>query len=85
MVDDLNARVRAILTKDWDPVGVGNEPKAADEYDDYVPAVVAMIRTRTSVDAIGEYLLTVERRKMGLAGDATRARSVAAALLRSFA
>lgn len=84
-MDDLNARVRVILTKDWDPIGVGNEPKAADEYDDYVPSVAAMVRARQSADAVAEYLLTIERRQMGLAGDAALARSVAATLLRSFA
>lgn len=85
MADDLNARVRAILTKDWDPIGVGNEPKAAAEYDDYALSVIAMIRARQSADAVAEYLLTIERRKMGLAGDAARARTVATRLLRTVA
>ena len=77
MADDMHARVRAILMQDWDPIGVADEPKAADEYDKYVPAIVAMLRTGPSADALAAHLLQIETTAMGLAGDAARARSVA--------
>jgi len=33
------ARVREILMRDWDPIGVSRVPEAADEYDRYVGKV----------------------------------------------
>lgn len=81
MADDMHARVRAILMQDWDPIGVAGVPNAADEYDQYVPAIVMILRGRGSVDAVAAHLLQIEKDKMGLTGDAARARSVAGKLL----
>jgi hypothetical protein len=33
------ARVREILMREWDPIGVAGSPEAADEYDSYVGKV----------------------------------------------
>jgi len=81
MADDMHARVRAILMRDWDPIGIGDQPKLAEEYDAYVPAIVAMIRARQSADALAAQLLQIEKTKMGLAGNTARAQSVAGKLL----
>lgn len=47
--------VREILWRDWDPIGCG---VPEDEYDDYVPPVVAMLTQGKGRDDVGEYLRT---------------------------
>jgi hypothetical protein len=37
------ARVREILMREWDPIGVSGVPEAADEYDRYVGTVYVML------------------------------------------
>lgn len=79
--DDLSKGVRALLLREWDPVGVGSEKKAADEYDTYVPQISGMILRGDTAATLARYLLQVERVQMGLPGNEGRARSVAAALI----
>ncbi len=45
--------VRAILWRDWDPIGCG---VPEDEYDDYVPSVVAMLTQGKGRDDDTDYL-----------------------------
>jgi len=45
--------VREILWRDWDPIGCG---VPADEYDDYVPPVVAMLSQGKSRTDVADYL-----------------------------
>jgi len=45
--------VREILWRDWDPIGCG---VPADEYDDYVPPVVAMLSQGKSESDVADYL-----------------------------
>ncbi len=70
------------LIKEWDPIGVGDEPEAQDEYDDYVPAVHKLLITRASADEIFDYLWWLETEHMGLRGDRRRTKAFAARLLR---
>ena len=81
MATELESEVRALLMREWDPIGVRAEPAAHDEYDDYIPQLARMIRSKKSSDEVAKYLLKVETINMGLAGDANRARSVAMQLV----
>ncbi len=45
--------VRAILWRDWDPIGCG---VPEDEYDDYVPPVVAMLTQGKTRADVADYL-----------------------------
>lgn len=45
--------VREILWRDWDPIGCG---VPEDEYDDYVPPVVAMLTQGKAREDVGDYL-----------------------------
>ncbi len=45
--------VHVILWQDWDPIGCGVPD---DEYDDYVPAVVAMLTQGKGRDDVAAYL-----------------------------
>jgi hypothetical protein len=80
-VDDLSAKIRPLLLRDWDPIGVADEPRAQDEYDAYAPKVARMIADGTAASDVAAYLLSIERDRMGLPGDAGRAARVARQLL----
>jgi hypothetical protein len=63
------ARVREILMREWDPVGVAGSPEAADEYDSYVGAVYVMLMDqRATQDQIAAYLYDITTGHMGMTG-----------------
>lgn len=80
MTTALEGKIWELLMREWDPIGVREEPAARDEYDDYVPQVARLIRSKEPPDKLAKYLLSVETVNMGLPGDADRARSVATRL-----
>lgn len=58
--------IRRILMSKWDPIGVRDEPMAADEYDGYIGDICALLdRDATDKEIIG-YLFAVETDRMGL-------------------
>jgi hypothetical protein len=78
---DLTNAVREILLADWDPIGVGDVPQAADEYDDYALRIARMLAGGTSVAELSGYLLEIETDTLGLKGDPARATRAAERLL----
>ena len=77
-VDKLSRSVRTILMREWDPIGVVDEPAAQDEYDADVGTVVQLLRRNASLDDL--YLRRVETDLIGLPGDADRSHRAAQAL-----
>lgn len=75
------ARVRDILMREWDPIGVFG--RVEDEYDAYVGTVYVMLMDqRASAEEIAAFLLDIEARHMGLApGDRARSQRVAEMLI----
>ena len=69
--------IRSILLTDWDPIGIKDEPKAADEYDEYIGDLSALLKNAASAEEIANYLVKIEREFMGLPGDISRAKAVA--------
>ncbi len=57
------ARIREILNRDWNPIGIGDLPD--DEYDDYVGKVAAIVNAGGSDQEILEYLTWAEADHMG--------------------
>lgn len=55
-----------ILTHEWDPIGVGDEPMAQDEYNAYIGGVLSMLRSGKNDKAIAKHLLQIETEDMGL-------------------
>ena len=76
----LEARVREVLLRSWDPIGIAGVAAAKDEYDQYVKPIAAMIIAGTAVGELSEYLVEIETSRMGLKGDHRRAHSAAAQL-----
>jgi hypothetical protein len=61
------ARVREILLRDWDPIGVYGIPGATDEYDTYADrAYVMLMDEGATVSEIAGYLHSVATEHMGL-------------------
>ena len=69
-----------VLMESWDPIGVADQPAAADEYDSYVPALGSILKAGATLEEIANYLSQIRREQMGLfshaAADLAAARSV---------
>ncbi|SFK55551.1 hypothetical protein [Methylocapsa palsarum] len=72
--EETTKRIRTILLKDWDPLGVGDNPNLADEYDAYIPSVLALLGNHCTVDELERHLLGVEA-SWELAPDSTAAQT----------
>jgi hypothetical protein len=79
-VSDLFPLVREVLLHQWDPIGVAKIPAAHDEYDRYARRICERIKRGDDVRKLATYLLDLEMRSMGLAGNAARCDRVAASL-----
>ena len=79
-IDRIEKMVRTILLNDWDPIGVAGVHEAADEYDCYAAPIARMIVAENSISSLADYLIGIEVGAMGLKGDQSRARIVAAKL-----
>jgi hypothetical protein len=78
-------RLREILNRDWDPIGVVRDFSADDEYDGYVGKIAAMLRDNASDEELLTYLKWAEVEHMGLGParfDRTRILEVITALRR---
>ncbi|MBA7483723.1 hypothetical protein ES707_19240 [subsurface metagenome] len=61
------ARVREILLRDWDPIGVYGIPQATDEYDAYADkAYVMLMDEGATASEIAGYLYIVATEHMGI-------------------
>jgi len=64
----IRAEIGRILLKDWDPIGVADEPEAQDEYESYVYGVLTLLLGAASEDEIVEHLFLIETERMGMSG-----------------
>lgn len=61
------ARVREILFRDWDPIGINDDPDASRQYVRYADAAYVMLMDeRAGSEAIARYLFGVAVELMGL-------------------
>ena len=77
---ELYRRVSDVLLHEWDPLGVSEDPDAADEYHGYLPEVYRRVQAGASPDALADALLRVERQSMSLWLPGERLLTVAARL-----
>jgi hypothetical protein len=88
MDDHLLERVRLILLRDWDPIGITKKfsynENAEDEYDRYASCIFNMITQGASRDEIFDYLKWVATERMGLSiFQEQKARHVAELIMQS--
>jgi alkanesulfonate monooxygenase SsuD/methylene tetrahydromethanopterin reductase-like flavin-dependent oxidoreductase (luciferase family) len=63
----LYARIREVLLRDWDPMGLGDALGAPDDYDAVARELHALVTDpETTAERIAAYLRWVEREQMGL-------------------
>lgn len=61
--------LRAILMREWDPIGVADISEVADEYDDYVLHIGSMLADGTDEAEIAEYLRESREITIGVGSD----------------
>jgi hypothetical protein len=66
---EIRAQIRQTLMSKWDPIGVSDEPCAADEYDMYIGDVYVLLESRVTASEMASYLQDIETRRMGLVDD----------------
>jgi len=73
--------IRHILLREWDPIGVADEPAAQDEYDGYVHEIHGMLIRHEPRHKVVDHLWWIETEYMGLFGNHSRTESVVDRLL----
>ncbi|ACK51925.1 hypothetical protein Msil_3014 [Methylocella silvestris BL2] len=73
---DDSVLVRKVLLENWEPI-VCNEILPDDEYDIYIPKLIAFLEAGASRERIIDYLLFVEGVRMGVETDHERVAKVA--------
>lgn len=56
--------IRHVLLHEWDPIGVGDEPNAYDEYDSYIEGICNLLVSNVPPDEIEKHLSSIETTKM---------------------
>ena len=73
--------IHDVLIKEWDPIGVGDQPLAQDEYDSYIPGIINLLTIGADRVRLIDHLQQLETVSMGLRGDCERNTLVAKRLL----
>jgi hypothetical protein len=63
---DWRAKIRDVLNREWDPIGVAGDGGVEDEYDGYMGKIAAMIRENASDEEMIAYFKWAEVENMGL-------------------
>ena len=63
---DWLSRLREVLNRDWDPIGVAGEGGVDDEYDGYMGKLATMLRDNSGDEEMLAYFKWVEVERMGL-------------------
>jgi hypothetical protein len=63
------SRLREVLNRDWDPIGVAGDGSVEDEYDGYMGKIAAMLRDNASDEELLAYLKWAEVENMGLGSE----------------
>lgn len=78
---ELYRRVDEVLHYAWDPIGVSWCPAARDEYQRYLPKVLALLLEDVGAPSVAAYLDEVARARMGLKARPEHSMRVAKLLL----
>jgi hypothetical protein len=78
----LQSKIKDILLKEWDPIGVQDIPEAQNEYDAYVARIYKLLISKRPEHEIFDYLWWVETEHMSLTGDQQRTRLIVKRLRR---
>jgi hypothetical protein len=79
----IQTAIRDVLMREWDPIGVKDEPMAADEYDMYPGDIYGLLTDNAAEAAIAAHLRKIEIERMGFADFQTLERLDVAKALRA--
>lgn len=65
-IGQVESAIRRVLMAKWDPIGINDEPQAADEYDGYIWGIYGLLKRDAGNEEIAEHLLKIETERMGL-------------------
>ena len=68
MIGELE-RIKSLLWKSWDPIGVNGSDGAQDEYDSYAFAIFTMLHAGADQNSIADYLHRAVTENIGLSGN----------------
>ncbi|MBU4348570.1 hypothetical protein KJ671_03675 [Patescibacteria group bacterium] len=71
------SKIRTILLKEWDPIGIQDIPEAQDEYDSYIFSICKLIQLKESEEELFNYLWWIETEQMGLSGNKEHTKTIA--------
>ncbi len=63
------SKIQEILIQRWDPIGIGDDDAAQDEYDSYIEPLCQLLLSQQSKQEIFEFLWFIETTHMGLKGN----------------
>jgi len=63
---EIQGAIADVLLKEWDPIGLSDEPECQDEYDFYVGGVYRVLASGASPEKVAEHLWSLEKEEMGL-------------------
>ena len=72
----IHEAIRSILLREWDPMGIADEPAAQDEYDGYIHEIHGMLIRHEPRHRLLDHLWWVETEHMGLFGNRQRTEAV---------
>lgn len=79
--EDVWIQIRNVLMDHWDPIGIRDEPGAANEYEAYIPKIKALLRAGASIEEMMDYLDWVASERMGFTSQREQGRPAAEYLL----
>jgi hypothetical protein len=68
--DRLYHAVREVLFREWDPIGVNDNPLLADEYDSYAPTICRLLEAGADERRLAAHLQQLRTNAMGLSDGA---------------
>ena len=66
---EIQNSIRQVLFRDWDPIGVGENPALRDEYDTYIAPVYRILVGSRSEQEIVEFLFRTAHDTIGVRCD----------------
>ncbi|MFR9166167.1 MAG: hypothetical protein ACLVKO_08140 [Dysgonomonas sp.] len=69
--------IRYILFYKWDPIGVNNNKKLENEYDDYIGKIITILINENTIDNVAQYLYQIEQNEIGVTGDYYKCKEIA--------
>jgi len=69
--------IHDVLIMEWDPIGVGDEPLAQDEYDSYIPVIYRLISEGSDDLTIARHFEQIETERIGLSSSGDRNTQIA--------